>query len=114
MNIEIHERITQQPNGDRDTQRHPSSAFKVVLINGNKTATLFQNSQFDNFHCHIRGTRKEYLAEAQKEAKHFAETMGCDFNLEPTTIPDEITELQARIKHDQAKLKKLLAQRKAG
>lgn len=114
MNIEIHEHIARQPNGYHDTQRHPSSAFKVVLINGNKTATLFQNSQFDNFYFHISGTRKEYLAEAQKEAKHFAETIGCDFNLEPTTIQDEITELQARIKHDQAELKKLLEQHKAG
>ena len=32
----------------------------------------------------------------------------------PTQIPDEITELQARIKRDQAKLKELLARRKAG
>lgn len=114
MRIEIHETVSQQPNGDRDTRRHPSSAFRVVLINGNKTATLFKNDQFDSFHCHISGTRQQYLAEAQKEEKHLAETMGADVNLEPTTLPTEIESLQKRIERDQKRLKELLEQRKAG
>jgi hypothetical protein len=114
MRIEIHESVSQQPNGDRDTQRHPSSAFKVVLINGNKTATLFKNDQFDSFNCHIDGTRQSFLNEAQKEALHFGETMECDVDINPSTIPDEVKTLKARIAADQKRLKELLEQRKAG
>lgn len=114
MRIEIHETVSQQPNGDRDTRRHPSSSFKVVLINGNKTATLFKNDQFDSFHCHISGTRQQYLAEAQKEALHLGETMGAEVEINPTTMPGEIETLQKRIERDQKRLKELLEQRKAG
>ncbi len=114
MRIEIHETVSQQPNGDRDTRRHPSSAFRVVLINGNKTATLFKNDQFDSFHCHISGTRQQYLAEAQKEALHLGETMGAEVEINPTTVPGEIETLQKRIERDQKRLKELLEQRKAG
>lgn len=114
MKIEIHETVSQQPNGDRDTRRHPSSSFRVVLINGNKTATLFKNDQFNSFHCHIDGTRQGYLNEAQKKALEIGETMGCDVDINPTTIPGEIETLQKRIENDQKRLKELLEQRKAG
>lgn len=114
MRIEIHEQVAQRPNGDRDTRRHPSSSFHVVLVNGNKTATLFKNDQFDNFHCSIRGSRASFLEEAQLEAKNFAETMGCDVNLEPDTAPMKILELKERIARDQAELDRLLTQRKQG
>jgi len=94
MKIEIHETVSQQPNGDRDTRRHPSSAFKVVLINGDKKSTLFSNDQFDSFHCHISGTRQGHLNEAQKKALEIGETMGCEVNIIPTTAPTEIDMLE--------------------
>lgn len=114
MKIEIHETVSQQPNGDRDTRRHQSSAFKVVLINGDKKSTLFSNDQFNSFHCHIDGTRQSYLNEAQKKALEIGETIGCEVNIIPTMAPTEIDMLEKRIAADQKRLKELKAARGAG
>jgi len=83
MHIEIREKVDQQPNGDRDTQRHDSSSFFVVLVNGDKSTIAFQNNQFDAFHCQINGTRAGYLHEAQAWATDFGETIGCEVDLIP-------------------------------
>lgn len=81
MKIVIREKVTQQPNGDRDPHRHPSSAFDVILINGDKESVVFGNDQFDPWWTCIKGTRAGHLKEAQTKATEFGETLGCEVEL---------------------------------
>lgn len=76
MQIRVYEKVSMMPNGDRDTRTHPSSAFKVVLVNGDRRTTIFTNDQFDHWWTHINGTREEYLAQAMDAAESMAKTLG--------------------------------------
>lgn len=109
MQIRIYETVSQKPNGDRDPHTHPCSAFKVVLTNGDRSSTVFENDQFDPWWSHINGTREQYLAEATKFAEDLAKTLGGAeiVGIALTKREKEITDLEARIKHDQQKLQKL-------
>jgi hypothetical protein len=110
MQIRVYEEVTQKPNGDRDTRTHPCSAFKVVLVNGDRRTTIFKNNQFDPWWTHINGTRTEYLNAAMKAAEDMAKTLGgCEIvGIELTKHEQEILNLQESIKRDQQKLDKML------
>ena len=83
MKIVIQEKKSQQPNGDRDTNRHPCSGFVVLIHSNDLTMVVFENDQFDNFYCHIDGSRTSYLNEAQKFALELGVILGCEAELEP-------------------------------
>lgn len=97
--IKVYETVTQQPNGDRDVLRHPSSAFEVYLVKDNKRFRVFKNNQFDRFHCHISGTRLEYLNEAMKHAEELALVLdGCEIvGVDLTKDEKRMMELEAEI-----------------
>lgn len=76
MQIRVYEKVSQCPMGDRDTKLHPSSAFTVVLVNGDRRTTIFSNNQYDHWWTSIQGTREEYLQEAMKAAEDMAKTLG--------------------------------------
>ncbi len=109
MQIRVYETVSQMPNGDRDTQRHPCSKFEVVLVNGDKRSTIFKNDQFDGNWVSIIGSREAYLKEAMDKAEEFALTMGaCEIvGVNATKHEKEIMDLEHKIKLDQAHLAEL-------
>lgn len=113
MRIEIHERREFKPNGDRDTLRHPCSSFKVVIVtDAGKSAVVFENSQWDRFFSHIKGTRQQCLTEAQEKAIDIGKIIGAEVELIPFTLPSEIEALKERIENDQKRLNELQEQAK--
>lgn len=111
MQIRVYETVSQRPNGDRDTRVHSSSEFRVVLVNGDRRTTVFQNDQFDRHWTSINGTRDEYLRNAMAAASELAKTLGtCEIvGVEITNREKEIADLEVSIERDQARLKKLKA-----
>lgn len=97
MRIEIHEHVTQRPNGDRDPNRHPCHGFEVVVINGDKQSVLYSNDQYDPNWRNIQGTRTKYLDMAQKKAVEFSDTLHCGAILIPTLLPSKKQELRDKI-----------------
>lgn len=99
------------PNGDRDPSTHPSSAFKVVLINGDRKTTIFENNQYDGHWSSIQGTRDDYLAEAMKHANSMAETLGGAeiLGVAFTKLETRAEELRANIKRDTKELAEIEA-----
>lgn len=106
MQIKIYEKVSMMPNGDRDTRTHPSSAFKVVLINGDRKTTIFKNDQYDGFSSSIQGTRDGYLHEANEAANSLAETLGGAeiLGVAFTKLEMRAEELRANIKRDTQEL----------
>ena len=95
--LEIHEEVTQKRNGELATTTKPCSAFKVVAIKGDKKVVLFQNSQYDAWHCIIRGTREKYLEEAQAKAVEINGIFNVPLCLTPKRHPSEIEKLEVEI-----------------
>jgi hypothetical protein len=114
MKIKIFETVSLMPNGDRDTQRHPSSAFEVVLENdkGDKF-TVFKNNQFDSNWCSIKGSRQGHLNAAFFQAEELATVLGDVEILGPDVTKKEkdIMDIQARIERDKKELERLLQEK---
>lgn len=115
MEIKIFETVSQQPNGDRDTCRHPSSSFEVVLVNGDIRKVIFKNDQFKPWWCHIEGTRTQYLNEAEEFARDMAKTLGLKGfkSVNMTKREKEIMDTEAEINRLQLKLAKLKGNKNA-
>ena len=77
--IIIREYISQKPNGDRDRERHDCSRF-TVECNNFKVAEF---DQFDDYHCHIDGSRRKYLNKAKSFASGLCIATGISADLEP-------------------------------
>lgn len=94
LRVFITERVTKKPNGDRDTQRHPSSHFKVWLENveDGPSMMVFDVDQFDSFHCHIDGTRDAKLREAREYAEQLVAILQCDYNSHTVTEKEDYSE----------------------
>lgn len=109
MQVRVYEKVSQKPNGDRDTNTHPSSEFWVDVVNGKARTTVFKNNQFDSYWTSINGSRKTYLDEAMKFAKDFAVTLGGVevVGVEDTVTEAKILELEASIAASTAELKRL-------
>lgn len=80
MKVLLREYITRQPNGDRDTEVHPSSEWKIVLEKTDKNKVrsyqeLNSFNQFDPFWSSI-GNRSASLREAKKYADEVANFLG--------------------------------------
>jgi len=117
--IEIHEKVTQQFNGDRGINRHPSSCFKVMIVRevrGDliRTFQVAQFDQYDKFHSYIDGPRQRYLNKAQEYAMGLAAITQFEVDLEPTTVPTEIEELEDRIARDTERLDELRGRSRDG
>lgn len=109
MEIRVYERVTMRPRGDRDTRTHPSSAFEVVLVNGDRRSTVYRNDQFDHWWTSINGTREEYLNKAMDAAESLAETLGACEIVGVNATKDEVRaeELRRKIAKDTEELRKL-------
>lgn len=109
MQIKVYEKVEQRPHGDRDTRTHPCSSFKVVLINNGLRATVFSNNQWNGFHCHIKGTRAEYLNQAMDRASQIATVLGAAeiVGVDQTKHEVRAAEVRAEIKKLQDELELL-------
>lgn len=109
MKIIVTEDITMRPNGDRDTNRHPSSAF-TVFIEGDdgKRVSVFHNDQYDRWWVHIDGLRIDYLNEANKKAEELSRLLGAEIvGIEVTSVEKRLMELHDIIKDAHEEIRKL-------
>jgi len=106
--IEILEKVSQRPNGDRDHETHPHSTFTVVVVDTTgKKEKLKRFEHYDHWWTHFDGTRADALGKAQKYARKMARVIGCDVVTEPDPRADKICALKNRIKKLQQELRTL-------
>lgn len=113
MIIKVFETVSQEPNGDRDPNRHPCSKFEVVLHNEDtdKSTIVGVFDQYDPWWTHINGTRAEYLDKALSKAKEMSEALG-GVKIEGPDLTNHekaIVDTEKEIKRLQAKLSDLKA-----